>query len=814
MTTLTTVKRLEKEKAQRKPVVGKDRIRTLRDQILSATPEICTERLRIYTDAYKEYEEYPVVIKRAKALEKLLSEMTIFIEDYQLIVGNQTSNLRAAPIFPEYAWDWVLQEVDEFGKRPSDRYLVGERAKEDIRQLLPYWKEKTLKERVLSVIPDEVIKATKISVIEWDGLVTAGGGHLIADFPTVLEKGFKAILNEAKENLSRLDLTEPSNINKAIFLKAVCIALGAVTKFIKRYAKLAETLAAKESDPKRRSELKEISRVCDWISENPSRDFWEAIQTVWFTQLILQIESNGHSISLGRFDQYMYPFYKKDLEEGRTTREKALELIDCFFIKIFSIVKLRSWGHTVHSIGYPVFQNIYVGGQTPKGEDATNELSYLCLDALSDIRLSEPNFYARIHENCPGDFLIKCCEIVKEGFGMPAFVNDSIIVPALLNQGIELEDALNYGGVGCTEVSVPGKCGYRINGQTKLSLLKVLELALNNGKEPETGIQLCRGNGDLSNFKSFGQVMEAWKRQLDYYTKLSITVDLTKDFAMAELAPDAFCSAMVQDCIKRGKPLDEGGAVYDIKSGVQVGPANVGDSLANIKRLVFEEKKLTGKELKEALDTDFEGARGEEVRQMLLETPKYGEDDDYVDSITKEAYDCYVKEIRKYKNAVFGKGPKGGNYSASTNVLTANIGFGKHIGATPDGRKAGEPTADGASPEHVSGRKGITAYMKSVAKMSNLWMGPGGNILNVRIARNVEGSEGIRKLANIIRGFFKLGGWHTQINMVSTQTLREAQKNPEKYRDLMVRVAAYCALFTRLHPDVQEDIIDRLENQL
>ena len=793
-----------------------DRVRSLREQALRTTPEITSEVAQITTQVYKENEDEPIIIKRAKRLEQIVLNKSIFIEKNQLIVGCQGPKLRVGLIFPEYSCDWVLEELEQFDKRSSDKFLVSEDTKRELRGILQYWVGKTVKDRAYASLPEATRRAVELNVIHWEGQITSGIGHVIVDFEKVLRCGFEGILKDAEQALANLDLAEPGSIERYQFLRAVCIVLRAATSFIRRYAKLTKELAVKENNRLRKEELETISEMCDWISTNPPRTFWEALQLVWFVELILHLESSGHSISVGRVDQYLYPFYSGDIKRGKISKERALELIECFLVKFYSSLnKVRTWGHTLYDAGYPIFLNLCIGGQTPDGRDATNELSYLFLEAESNVRLPEPNFYVRIHERCPEEFLLKCCEVIRMGFGAPALLNDNVVVPSLLNKGVDLEDALNYSAAGCPEVSVPGKFGYRTSGMTKLNLLKVLELALNNGVDPRTGVQLCPGNGDLSTFKTFDDVMDAWKKQLEFYSDQAVIADHVMDYVHEELAPDPFCSALVQDCIERGKSINGGGAVYDIQAGVQFGVPNVGDSLAAIRKLVFEEKAITGKELKEALDSNFEGIRGQEIRRLLLKAPKYGEDEDYPDLITKEAYDCFLNMLPKYKTYRYGRGPRGCIHGGCTTTLSSNVPFGKDVGATPDGRKAREPLADGVSPVHNSGRKGPTAVMKSVTKLSTLLISPGGNLLNVRIMPyDLKDEAGLRKLAALIRGLFELNGWHVQFNAVSSETLRDAQKHPERHLDLIVRVAGYCAQFIALDPDVQEDIIERLEHHL
>ncbi len=409
---------------------------------------------------------------------------------------------------------------------------------------------------------------------------------------------------------------------------------------------------------------------------------------------------------------------------------------------------------------------------------------------------------------------MKCAQTIRMGFGMPAMHNDEIIIPSLLSRGVELKDAYNYSMVGCVEVAVPGRWGYRCTGMSFLNMGKVLELALNKGKDPETDIQLCSENGNLGTFSSFGEVMKAWEKQIAFYTKLHVILDSCIDYALEELTPDAFCSALVGNCIKKGKAIKEGGAKYDFISGLQAGVANVANSLAAIKKLIFEERSITGVQLEEALKSNFEGMEGERIRQILInKVPKYGNDEDYVDQLAKEAYDCYIREIAKHKNTRYGRGPIGGTYYPSTSVISANVPLGKAVGATPDGRKAQRPLAEGASPAQGTDRLGPTAVMKSVSKLPTIMI-TGGQLLNLKFTPEILKSlDGLRSLVSLIKTFFRdLEGWHVQFNVVSAKVLREAQREPEKYRNLIVRVSGYCAAFTTLAPEIQNDIISRTEH--
>jgi formate C-acetyltransferase len=687
----------------------RERIARLRDCMLERMPEISAERARLLTESYKETDGAPMVIRRAKALEKILSNISVLILPDELIVGSQGAHPRTAQIFPEYCVSWLKRELDgdpyNFWERPGDRFSISRETIRQLKEIIPYWEGRTNEDRVMSLLPESVKRAREIDAIHWGGHVAAGDGHLIVDYEAVINEGLDGIRARAERALEGLDLTDPEDLRKRPFLTAVPIALKAAVEFARRYAAEARRMADREMDPRRKRELQEIASTCERVPASPATTFREALQSVWFTQLILQIESNGHSVSLGRFDQYMYPFYRRDVERGILTYERALELVQCFYVKLFSVVKLRGWNHTRYVAGHPVFQNITIGGQTARGDDAVNEVTYICLDAMAETKLTQPSLSARWWPGSPARYRKRCAEVIRLGLGQPALFNDEVIVPSLVARGVTLEDASNYAAVGCVEIGVPAKWGYCPSGRCHFNMGKVLELALNNGRDRRTGIQLCPGNGDLASFKSFDEVMEAWRIQAEYYLKQHIIFDNLNELTKEELVADVFCSALLQDCIGRGKTIHQGGAVYDFIAGQQCGTANVADSLAAIKKLVFEERVITGTELARALETNFEGPDGERVRQLLLnKAPKFGNDDDYVDLIARDAFGFYVEKVNTYKTVKYGRGPTGGMWQASTSTVSANVPSGLAVGATPDGRKAGDPLAEGCSP--AQGRSG------------------------------------------------------------------------------------------------------------
>jgi len=791
-------------------VNGKKRVQRLKQNMISSIPKVCIERASILTDSYVATEGEEATVRRARALKDILSQMSIYILDDEIIVGNQASEPRAAPVFPEYSTNWIEEELDHLSQRSFDRFLITEQNKRNLRRKLRYWKRKTHEERTQLVLGDiEVFeKAHNTGAIYAKYLLHEGDGHLIVNYEKVLRNGLRGIKNQAIRELERLNLTDLKDVKKRSFLLSIPIVCDAAVLFAKRFSDKARELANNTIDPNRKRELEEISEISSWVPGRPARTFHEALQSLWFIHLILQIESNGHSISLGRFDQYMRPFYDNDVKKGRLTRDGALELIEHMWIKLLSINKLRPHRDAEYLMGYPMFQNLTISGQLfNRGSvtDATNDLSYLCLDATADTRSEQPSLSARIHNGSPDKFLMKCTEVIKLGTGMPALFNDEVIIPALVNTGITLEDAYNYAPVGCVEVAVPGKWGYRVNGAGFLNMPKILELALNNGTDPKTGIQLHKGNGNLESFDSFDEVLLAWEEQLKFYTKVLTMYDTILD-TFLERVPNIFCSALVDECIKRGKTIKEGGAVYDIVVGVQVGIVNVANSLAAIKKLVFEDKKITTYALSAALNRNFTGERDEILRQMLInKSPKFGNDDDYVDSLAKWVCKSYLKEISQYKN------PRYGRSSISTVTVTAGVPLGSFVGATADGRKSGVPLSDGISPVHSTEKLSPTAVIKSVSKLPNIWCS-GGNLLNMKFSPALlEDERRLLDFLAFIKTFCMLKCWHVQFNMVSAQVLKEAQENPEKYQDLLIRVAGYTARFVTLDRRIQNDIIDRTE---
>jgi pyruvate formate-lyase/glycerol dehydratase family glycyl radical enzyme len=792
-----------------------ERIQKLKEKVLSAIPSICTERANFYTSVYKDNASLPVIIKRALSLEKTLKEMTIYIDEGELIIGNQSSKLRAAPIFPEYAVEWILNELDEFDERPGDAFHITEAQKTELKGICNWWKGKTLIEKGYSLMTPLNRDIHESGIIRAEGNLTSGDAHIAVNLEEILGKGLREYIRKVDSMSMSLSENYAAYTPKSDFYKALRIGLEAFSLFIMRYAKLAAELSQSETDPSRQSELRTIADNCRHISSHPPEDLYQALQLTWFVQLVLQIESNGHSVSLGRLDQYLYRFYINDIEQGRTDEEQVLELLENMWLKLLSINKIRSWSHTRYSAGGPLYQNVNIGGQHTDGRDAVNELSFLILRSVGIMKLTQPNLSVRFHKNISENFMLECVKVIEKGFGMPAFNNDEIVIPSLINIGVEKNDSYNYSAIGCIEIAIPGKWGYRCTGMSFLNFMRVFLAALHDGHDTMSERTFHKGTGRLEDFENYDDLLNAWKEQVRFYTKASVEIDTAVDTALEDLVPDILCSAFVDDCISRGKTIKEGGSVYDFISGLQVGIANLGNSLAAIKKLVLEENKVSRSDLMKNLGNNFKGVEGEKIRQMLLnEAPKYGNDDDYVDLLLKEAYMVYIDELPKYHTTRAGRGPVGCRYYAGTSSISANVPSGSVVPATPDGRKAFTPLAEGSSPSSGTDLLGPTAVFKSVSKLPTDKI-LGGVLLNQKLSPSVMTDESDKKkLISILRTFFtNLKGWHVQYNIVSRETLLDAKRNPEKYRDLVVRVAGYSAFFTTLSPDTQDDIISRTEQK-
>lgn len=788
------------------------RVSRLRERYLNTPPAVCSERAKIVTQAYKDYDGDPAVLKRAKALKRILEEVSIFIGEEELIVGNQASKPRSSPIFPEFSYAWIIEEMERepFEKRDADRFLIDENTKADLRGLVDYWKGRTVNDLTIKALPEETfatIKNSSVFTFAPDVVICSGVGHYSPHYKKVLEKGFLGIKNDAETCLAELGIpADGKDVEKYNFWKAVIISCDAVIAFAKRYATLAKEQAAAASDAARKAELLKIADICEKVPANPAGTFQEACQSFYFFQLVLQLESSGHSISPGRFDQYMYPYFQSDIDAGSITEADAQELIECLWIKLSEINKIRPIGATKAFGGYPMFQNLCIGGQTRDGKDATNKLSFMCLDASQNVKLHQPSISARLWNGTPYLLWKKIVEVTKKGLGMPALYNDEVIIPGLLNRGKSVEDARDYAIVGCVE---PGPQGYEYgwSGGTGdapfFNMPSCLEYAINDGKSLLSGVQVGPPTGTLADFNTFDNVKAAYEKQVKYFVDHFAVITNTADLIHQQACPLPLLSCAMEPCIERGVDVSAGGAKYNATGTAGVGVSNTGDSLMALKQMVFEEKKLSGAEMLQLLKSNWEG---QEVlrNEILAKVSHYGNDLPEADEMAAWAAGIYCKLTEQ------SVGPRG-PYSPGLYPVSANLPMGLGVGASADGRKAAEPLADGISPVHGRDVNGPTALLNSASRIDHL-INSNGTLLNLRFHPSaLAGEVGEAALIAALRSYFDMKGLHVQYNVVSSQKLRDAQRNPAKYKDLIVRVAGYSALFVGLDPDLQEDIITRTE---
>jgi len=778
-----------------------ERVARIKERLLHNEREIDVERARYTTQSYKETEGQPIPIRRARMLLHLVRRMNITIEPDELIVGNRSLLPRMGVIAPEGAVDWVDKELEILPTRPQDKFnITPEQIRELREEIFPYWRGKTLEDTVDVRLSDDVMTAVNgkaFSLYQTDH----AQGHVLPDVESWLRLGVQGLREKVNTARQKQSVQTPE---QQIFYDGALIALQATQEFMARYADLARNLTEQTEDQDRRQELQCIAEVCDWISENPPRDFWEASQAVWFLFVLLQIESNASSFSPGRFDQYMLPFLESDLESGRLTLSEAQVLLECLWLKFSEIVLLRNSFSARYFAGFPIAFNLVLGGQLSDGSDATNFLSYLCLRAQADLGVTQPNLSIRIHKNSSQEFLMAASHVISKGSGMPQVFNDEIIIPGQINRGITPEDALNYAMVGCVEFSTPGKTlGW--SDAAMFNLVRILELTLFGGKDPQSGQQIGLETLSLDQMESFEALEAAYDKQLLHFVPLMVKGCNTVDSIHAEMLLSPFLSLVINDCIERGLDVTAGGAHYNFcgVQGVQI--ANVADSLAAVKRAIFEEKWLSAHELLNVLPNNYED--NEPLRQRLIHRiPKYGNDDDYVDRYSRKWADRYSELVAQHSTI------RGGVYQPGFYTVSAHVPMGANVGATPDGRFAGEPLADGGlSPTAGRDQKGPTAVLRSVSKI-NLKLASNGTLLNMKfLPAFFEGKRALEKFVTLLRGFCKLKIPHVQFNVVSASTLRDAQANPENYRHLVVRVAGYSAYFTELDKDLQDEIIRRTE---
>jgi pyruvate formate-lyase/glycerol dehydratase family glycyl radical enzyme len=768
-------------------------------------PELCIERAVLFTESYRETEGQPEVIRRAKSLENLLSNMTTRIEDGELLVGNANSKRVAGPMLPEVTWKWYLEEMETLSLREQDSFQpMSEEDKVMARDALTYWQDKSVFDRWVCALPDEFMR------LKDKGWAPGGANpymgihlaHCCPGFDIVIREGLNKVIEKIDNVKSKLDLTRIEDFSSSLFLDGARIAVNAVIHFAHRYAELAKKMAAEETDFQRKRELEKIAAACEWVPANPARTFHEAVQSMWFTYIAAMLEGWGPGLGFGRLDQYLYPFYKKDLENNVVTREEARELIAMFYIKINEMVMPFSDKATTQGNGQLTLSGITLGGIDAKGYDGVNELSYIFLEAEEDVRLQE-DLTVRVHSSTPDTFLVKACEIAYKMKGKIKFVSDETIIKQLLKDGKPIAFARDYAVTGCFIRTVPGR-SFDPGGDF-INLPLMLELALNNGVSRLTGEQLGPKTGDPRKFKTYEEVWDAYTRQVEYLARNVVMANNLNRQLFAQYLPAPLQSALYSTCIEKGIDITAGGANPYSTLGMWVtGIPNVGDSLATLKKLVFDDKKMTMKHLLDALDKNFKGEDG--ILHLINMAPKFGNDIDSVDSIVNDVLVNISDEFAKYEG--FG----GFRYKAAGGSVIANLPLGKAVGALPDGRLAGLPLSDGGiSPYRGRNTSGPTATMRSVAKL-DLIKSSGGNVLNMRFSPDsLSGESKMKKFALMIRKFCETGGDLVQFNIVDTATLLDAQQHPENYRDLLVRVATYSAYFVDLPVEQQNDIIARTE---
>ncbi len=829
-----------------------ERISKLVDDLYEKMPEIESARGILVTESYKETENLPIIKRRSAAFAHILENIPIVIRRGELIVGSATVAPRGCQVFPEYSYEWLEAELDTVATRAADPFYVSEKTKAELREIYPWWHGKTCSDLAKANMAPEAFSAfTEHNMFTPGNYFYNGIGHVNVQYDKVLKIGYRGIITEAQNALNALDFSDPEYVKRTNFLEAVIESCEAVIEYARRYSKLARELAAKVRCKIRKAEYEQIARNCARVPEFGATSFYEACQSFWFVQLLLQMESSGHSISPGRFDQYMYPYYKADLDAGRITAEAAQELIDCIWVKLNDINKVRDAGSADGFAGYGMFQNLIVGGQNIHGMDATNDLSYMCLEAAMHVPLPQPSISIRVWNGSPQDLLIKAAALTRLGTGLPAYYNDEVIIPSIMSRGLTLEDARDYCIIGCVEPQKGGKTdGW--HDAAFFNMCRPLELVFSNGVDK--GIKIGPDTGDVTEMKTFEEFYNAYKTQQSYMIRLLVNANNAIDSAHAVRCPLPFQSCMVDDCIGRGMSLQEGGAVYNFTGPQGFGIANNTDGLIAVKQLVFDEKKVTMAEMREALKANFgygiKGAAAErltldialelakdglnidpnavatiynevttctslddatraryhEIKRLIDETcPKYGNDIYDVDMFARDVANTYTKEVEKYRNV------RGGMFQAGLYPVSANVPLGGTTGATPDGRLAYTPLADGIGPASGRDVKGPTATANSVAKLEQ-GIASNGTLLNQKFHPSaLAGMSGLSKFVALIRSYFDQKGMHMQFNVVTRETLLDAQANPEKYKTLVVRVAGYSALFTTLSKSLQDDIINRTE---
>lgn len=779
-----------------------DRVKQLKENFLREKPAMSAERAKLATEAIRKYAFEPPVLQKAYMLDYILCNKKIFILDGELIVGNQADKPRSAPVFPEYTSEWILDQIDDFETRPSDPMIVTDEDRKILEEYLPFWKDISFDKVVERELPENVKHAEESGVVTV-GNRDCGTGHVLPDYFNLLKRGLNYYKKECQKKIAETVIDCKEKQDQVDFWNAVIIDIDAAGAYAARFSKLAAEKAQAETNPVRRQELEDIAKACAQVPLEPARTFQEAVQFVWFMHVIMNIENNGHGESFHRFDQYTNDFYEADLAAGRITEDKAIEIIECFFIKVTSIMKLRDKFYSQSFAGYPLWQNIIIGGQKPEdGSDATNPVSMLCLKANQAVQMSMPTMSIQWHENLDPALMKEGLRMIQAGMATPAFFNNKLVIPMLMEKSdCTIEEARNWGIHGCVQPGVAGKSDGRPT-VGYVNQLKCVELVMNNGINPVNGEQLGPQTGKIETLDTLEKLQNALYAQSDYFVDMMLKGFNVVGSLHASRMPVAFTSMLVDGCIEKGKSLQEGGSKYFESGAFCVSVANAADALAAIDTLVNKEKKLDIATVMDAVRCNFENK--EDIRQTLLKkAPKYGNDNAYVDGIAADIVRHYGKNLEHYRDS------RGGHYVEVVESQSMNVSQGKCILATPDGRLAHDAVADNCSPAMGRDVSGPTACINSVAHLDQK-NAKDGCLFNLRFdPRSIQGSKGLYVLDAIVKTFFKNMGEHIQINVVDTKTLRDAQKHPENYRSLLVRVAGYLAYFVELDSEVQEALIQR-----
>ncbi|UCH83267.1 MAG: glycyl radical protein [Candidatus Latescibacterota bacterium] len=782
-----------------------ERVGRLRRQSYEAPVTLSTERAEMITDFYQDnLGKHSVPVMRALAFEHLCRQKTIHIGKDELIVGERGPKPKAVPTYPELTCH-SEEDLHILNNRPITRYAVDDDALTAYRKkIIPFWRGRTMRDRIFEGLSEEW-KAVYDAGIFTEFMEQRAPGHTTLD-GKFYSKGLLEFKKDIEDAIERLDFaTDPEASSKRDQLRGMAIACDAAILFANRHADAAEELAVNEKNGQRKAELERIASNCRRVPAHAPRDFWEALQMYWFMHLGTITELNGwDAMNPGHLDRYFYPFYAQDLERGVLTRESAKELLECFWIKFNNHPAPPKVGVTAEESGtYNDFTNINLGGVMPDGTDGVNELSYLMLEVMDDIHLLQPQGNIQLSRKNPDRFLKAACRVIRKGYGYPSVFNADGVVEQLVRSGKKIEDARDGGTSGCVETGAFGKEAYILTGY--LNTPKIFEITLHNGVDPRTGNKIGLETGEPRDFKTFDELFEAFRRQLGHFVDIKIAGNQFIERMYATQSPAVFLSVLIDDCIDKGRDYNDGGPRYNTNYIQCVGIGTITDSLAAIRKHVFEDGTLEMTELLDALRTDYEKA--EPLRLLLAnKTPRYGNDDDYADGIMMRVFDTLHSAIDGRPNT------KGGRYHIDMLPTTCHIYFGSVLGATPDGRRGGTPVSEGISPVQGADRKGPTAVVKSVAKMDHLRTG--GTLLNMKFLPTVlDNDEGIDKLAQLVRTYFRLDGHHVQFNVVDADTLRHAQTHPEEHRDLIVRVAGYSDYFCDLGKELQDEIIRRTEHE-